>query len=239
MANPLRFRLAWPLNGAASLALRSYPITPPGGTRPLYAYTGGDPINNTDPTGTCSLLWEGGEGCIGKAVQYVKDLFDRTPTGRTVPLMVGGSDSLGGSGEVIWVPESVGLRTQTDTLNAMGGALLLGALAKDAPNIKSKGISAPDYSSIPNPAKVTVGGDFTLAQRKAALELNMKANGGVVKSDYSGKVLTKPKKSQRGVTPDPNEWQFDHKIAKAKGGTNESSNIAICSRAENRAKSCS
>lgn len=76
-----------------------------------------------------------------------------------------------------------------------------------------------------------------MRQKQEALELNKAANGGVVKSDASGTVLTKPQKSQRGVTPDPNEWQFDHKEAKNCGGTNCSSNLQILSRQENRAKS--
>ncbi|WP_439852554.1 hypothetical protein [Pseudomonas syringae] len=67
-----------------------------------------------------------------------------------------------------------------------------------------------DYSSIENPPNVGPGKEFTLRQRQEALELNKAANGGVVKSDASGNVLVKPQKSQRGVTPDPNEWQFDH-----------------------------
>jgi filamentous hemagglutinin len=69
------------------------------------------------------------------------------------------------------------------------------------------------------------------------LELNKAANDGVVKSDASGTVLVKPQKSQRGVTPDPNEWQFDHVKPKNCDGTNCSSNLQILSRQENRAKS--
>jgi len=39
------------------------------------------------------------------------------------------------------------------------------------------------------------------------------------------------------VSPDPNEWQIDHKTPKNKGGTNESSNMQILSREENRINS--
>ncbi len=94
-----------------------------------------------------------------------------------------------------------------------------------------------DYSSIKNPKNVAEGKEFTLRQKREALELNKAANGGVVKSDLSGTTLVKPQKSQRGVTPDPNEWQFDHKVPKSCGGTNCSSNLQILSRQENRAKS--
>lgn len=33
-------------------------------------------------------------------------------------------------------------------------------------------------------------------------------NGGVVRSDLSGEILYKPQKSQKGITPNPNEWQI-------------------------------
>ncbi|WP_236473381.1 HNH endonuclease signature motif containing protein, partial [Pseudomonas syringae] len=94
-----------------------------------------------------------------------------------------------------------------------------------------------DYSSIENPPNVGPGKEFTLRQKQEALELNKAANDGVVKSDASGTVLVKPQKSQRGVTPDPNEWQFDHIKPKNCDGTNCSSNLQILSRQENRAKS--
>jgi RHS repeat-associated protein len=96
----------------------------------------------------------------------------------------------------------------------------------------------PDYSSIPDPqGGVTVGGDFTARQKKAAIELNRQHNGGVVRSDGDGRPLEKAEKSKEGVTPSPNEVQIDHKIPKDKGGTNASSNIAVLSREENREKS--
>ncbi len=65
----------------------------------------------------------------------------------------------------------------------------------------------------------------------------MKRNGGVVKPDVSDDyydVLVRPKKSMKGVTPDPSEWQFDHIKPKDKGGTNSYSNCQIISRKYNR-----
>lgn len=64
----------------------------------------------------------------------------------------------------------------------------------------------------------------------------MKKNGGVVKSDKSGKILSKPQKSQRGVKPNPNECQTDHVTSKKKGGSNSYSNAQVLSQKENRDK---
>jgi len=95
----------------------------------------------------------------------------------------------------------------------------------------------PNYSSISGPEKPTKGGDFTARQKSEALRLNREANGGVVRSDGDGRIVSKPDKSMSGVKPSQNERQFDHIKAKANGGTNKSSNLQILSRQENRQKS--
>ncbi|WP_163033675.1 hypothetical protein [Pseudomonas viridiflava] len=76
-----------------------------------------------------------------------------------------------------------------------------------------KEIGAPakvDYSNVENPPNIGPGKEFALRQKQEALGLNKAANDGVVKSDAGGAVLIKLQKSQRGVTPDPSEWPFDH-----------------------------
>ena len=65
----------------------------------------------------------------------------------------------------------------------------------------------------------------------------MKRNGGVVRSDGDGRILTRPSKSSKGVTPNPDEWQIDHIYPKSLGGSNSNSNAQVLSRQENRLKS--
>ncbi|WP_082067343.1 contractile injection system protein, VgrG/Pvc8 family [Paenibacillus terrae] len=93
------------------------------------------------------------------------------------------------------------------------------------------------YSHLKDSKHVGPGKDFTAAQKKKIIEENMKRNGEVVKSDDTGQILTKPQKSKKGVTPDPNEWQIDHIIPRDKDGSNSYSNAQVLSRKENRDKS--
>lgn len=93
------------------------------------------------------------------------------------------------------------------------------------------------YSDIPDPKNVGPGKPFTKAQKEAIIQENMRRNGGVVCSDGDGRVLVKPSKSVKGVTPDPNEWQIDHINPRSRGGSNSNSNAQVLSRQENRIKS--
>ena len=57
------------------------------------------------------------------------------------------------------------------------------------------------YGNLSDNKSVGEGKKFTPAQKKAIIQENMNRNGGVVKSDQSGEVLVRPKKSQKGITP--------------------------------------
>ena len=61
--------------------------------------------------------------------------------------------------------------------------------------------NACPYGNLSDNKSVGEGKKFTPAQKKAIIQENMNRNGGVVKSDQSGEVLVRPKKSQKGITP--------------------------------------
>ena len=128
---------------------------------------------------------------------------------------------------------------QGEKISKSGQAKQTKAKNKGERGAGESGSTTGPYAYLEDGPTVGAGKDFTTAQKQKMLEENMKRNGGVVKSDNPNdyyNVLTKPKKSMKGVTPDPNEWQFDHIIPKDQGGTNSYSNCQIVSRKYNREK---
>ncbi len=98
----------------------------------------------------------------------------------------------------------------------------------DNPNDDTNNSTNP-YAHLEDEPNVDSGKNFTAKQKTAMLNENMKRNNGVVMSDnpndpYYGQALIKPQKSMKGVSPPPNEWQFDHITPKSQGGSNSYSN---------------
>ncbi|MBT9484331.1 RHS repeat-associated core domain-containing protein, partial [Sediminibacterium sp.] len=100
-------------------------------------------------------------------------------------------------------------------------------------NTEARGV---DYSGLKSPKKVGPGLETTKAQRARILEANKQANGGVLKSDKSGKVLDAPTQSKKGVKANMNQAEVDHIKAKSKGGSNDNSNLQVLSKEENLKK---
>ena len=112
---------------------------------------------------------------------------------------------------------------------------------QDQDNDSDSSYTANPYSYLEDEPNVGPGKNFSAKQKEKMLLENMKRNNGVVMSDnpndpYYGQELVKPLKSMKGVSPLPNEWQFDHITPKSQGGTNSYSNCQIVSRQYNRDK---
>ena len=78
---------------------------------------------------------------------------------------------------------------------------------------------------------------FSAGQKADILKQNREKNGGVLRSDLSGKILEPPKQYTKGYKPSPNEAQVDHIKPKSLGGWNSAGNAQVLSREENLRKS--
>ncbi len=92
------------------------------------------------------------------------------------------------------------------------------------------------YSNIPDTGVVKAGGFFSDAAKRQILNENIARNGGVLKSDLSGTVLTLPGRYTKGYSPSPTEAQIDHVFPRSQGGTNNFGNAQVLSREENLLK---
>ena len=78
---------------------------------------------------------------------------------------------------------------------------------------------------------------FSPGQKADILKQNRERNGGVLRSDLSGKILEPPKPYTKGYKPSPNEAQIDHIKPRSLGGWNSANNAQVLSREENLRKS--
>jgi RHS repeat-associated protein len=225
-----------------------------------YSYSFNDPINMRDPGGNQGIVEQAIDSIVDVGVDAIEELaedpidalsrlgkssieatLDLIPgrkQGKAAGRAVADGNYAQAAGHLALGTAEAGLETAIGVMTA--GTTNLGIRsAKGAPTVASQSSSTAraDYSSIANPNKVTPGGNFTAKQKQEAIALNTKRNDGTLRSDLSDTPLSPAQKSQRGVTPDPNEVQVDHSTPKSQGGTNASSNMSILSRQENRTKS--
>ena len=103
---------------------------------------------------------------------------------------------------------------------------------KETQSIKNAG----KCSNIPDPRNAGVGKATTKNQRAKILEQNRNVNGGILRSDEDGRVLSEPQKSVKGQKANMNKAEVDHMTPKSKGGTNNNSNLQVLSKEENLKK---
>ena len=73
------------------------------------------------------------------------------------------------------------------------------------------------------------GKDFTRKDKKAVIDANRAAHGGVTVCEICGAEIVPAAQSRKGVTPPGNETHVDHIIPRSKGGNGDPSNgQALC-----------
>ena len=80
------------------------------------------------------------------------------------------------------------------------------------------------------------GQDFTRSGKRAVIQDNINANGGVTVCEKCGAVTLPAQKNQRGITPPVNETQVDHIIPRVYGGNGSPDNGQVLCRQCNRDK---
>ncbi|MCW1917126.1 hypothetical protein OJ996_26325, partial [Luteolibacter sp. GHJ8] len=124
----------------------------------------------------------------------------------------------------------IALRTGNAALTTARGT-------QGAATVEAAAANKPDYTRIADPKNLNASTKPTPRQVQEMKKMNMEANNGVLRDDVTGEVMVPSAKSQKGVTPPPNEVQVDHIVPVDKGGTRTMSNLELRTRANNRAKS--
>jgi hypothetical protein len=95
---------------------------------------------------------------------------------------------------------------------------------------------ASPYDHLPAPRHVEPGKKVTPMQKREMHAENRRRNGGALRDDETGELLSTPKQSTTGVTPPSNEAHIDHVVPKSTGGTNGYPNLRVISRQRNLEK---
>jgi RHS repeat-associated protein len=211
-----------------------------------YSALNDDPARYNDPNGDegddcChfTFSWENVKANFNQDVQRVKDFFStagdnlskRWEAGVTLPQQFVKNPMSAVTG-VEGVP--------IEAPSAAGGDIIRGTeevKAAETTNTVGETKASSPYANLKEPNKVGAGLETTKAQRTRILEANKEKNGGVLKSDKSGKVLDPPVQSKKGVPANMNQAEVDHIDPKSKGGSNSNSNLQVLSKEENLKKS--
>ncbi len=148
----------------------------------------------------------------------------------------GGSRALKATEKLVQLQQKIG---KTQALLEEGQKLISGKsekflnAIKRADKLKWNGPVKINFLEI---TEVGAGKEFTQAQKQAIIAENKLRNGGVLRSDCSGKILVESLKALPGIAADLYAAEVDHIIPKSLGGSNSFSNAQVLSKAENLAK---
>ena len=94
-----------------------------------------------------------------------------------------------------------------------------------------------NYDDLIDHRSVGGGKRYTQSQKRKIRKRNMEHNGGVLRSDLDGTIMSKPKRSRRGRRTDMNQAEVDHIRPRSKGGSNSYKNAQLLTKKQNLRKS--